>query len=46
MALIDEVVQARQIYTEDLLSIMEDKDKIKFNEALEIMLKRMRSEDE
>ncbi|WP_232193827.1 MarR family winged helix-turn-helix transcriptional regulator [Mammaliicoccus sciuri] len=45
-ALIDEVVQARQIYTEDLLSIMEDEDKIKFNEALEIMLKRMRSEDE
>ncbi|MES3695668.1 hypothetical protein ACM3BL_09530 [Mammaliicoccus sciuri] len=45
-ALIDEVVQARQIYTEDLLSIMEDEDKIKFKEALEIMLKRMRSEDE
>ncbi|WP_239732697.1 MarR family transcriptional regulator [Mammaliicoccus sp. P-M55] len=44
-ALIDEVVYARQSYTEDLLSVMNEEDKIKFNEALEIMLKRMRSED-
>ncbi|WP_239749446.1 MarR family transcriptional regulator [Mammaliicoccus sp. H-M34] len=44
-ALIDEVVYARQSYTEDLLSVMKEEDKIKFNEALEIMLKRMRSED-
>nr|WP_263313657.1 MarR family transcriptional regulator [Mammaliicoccus sp. Marseille-Q6498] len=44
--LINEVVRARQIYTEDLLSDMKDEDKLKFNEALEIMLKRMRSEDQ
>ncbi|MGK9045199.1 MarR family winged helix-turn-helix transcriptional regulator [Mammaliicoccus vitulinus] len=44
-ALIDEVVHARQLYTEELLSVMDDDDKNKFNEALEIMLKRMRSED-
>lgn len=44
-ALIDEVVHARQLYTEELLSVMDDEDKNKFNEALEIMLKRMRSED-
>lgn len=44
-SLIDEVVYARQSYTEDLLSVMKEEDKIKFNEALEIMLKRMRSED-
>ncbi|RIN23234.1 MarR family winged helix-turn-helix transcriptional regulator [Mammaliicoccus vitulinus] len=44
-ALIDEVVHARQLYTEELLSVMDDEDKNNFNEALEIMLKRMRSED-
>ncbi|TFU53631.1 MarR family transcriptional regulator, partial [Gemella sp. WT2a] len=33
-------------YTEELLSVMNDEDKIKFNEALDIMLKRMRSEDQ
>lgn len=44
--LIDEVVQARQRYTEELLYVMSDEDKIKFNEALDIMLKRMRSEDQ
>lgn len=43
--LIDEVVYARQSYTDELLSVMNEEDKIKFNEALEIMLKRMRSED-
>lgn len=44
--LIDEVIHARQRYTEELLSVMNDEDKIKFNEALDIMLKRMRSEDQ
>lgn len=44
--LIDEVIFARQQYTEGILSVMDEDDKLKFKEALEIMLKRMRSEDE